>query len=71
MVTFNEPVISVFEFTETVVPLSLIFESPIWSEPTAFGILFVVIPISLPNEPVFCGPEIKRAELYPSPLPEG
>ena len=47
------------------------FEFLMWSSPSATGTYPAVNPISSPNEPVFFGPAIKIAELYPSPLPDG
>lgn len=61
--TLNDPVISVFETIDTVVPLSYIFESCKWSSPCATGTLYWVNPNSCPIEPVFLGPFINIAEL--------
>ena len=58
---YKEPVTFVSATIETTLPSSEIFESPIWSSPTATMILPGVICASSPNEPEFLGPEIKIA----------
>ena len=52
-------------------PVSLIREEPMWSSARAFVIRPGVNPGSLPIEPVFGGPPIRIAELYPSADPDG
>jgi hypothetical protein len=52
-------------------PVSLIREGPMWSSARAFVIRPGVNPGSLPIEPVFGGPPIRIAELYPSADPDG
>jgi len=50
-------VISVFEFIDTFVPVSVIFESFKWSPPADFATLPLVNVNSLPKEPELLGPD--------------
>ena len=67
-VTINEPVISVFEFIETFVPVSVIFESFKWSPPADFATLPLVKDNSEPNDPELLGPDNNIPPPYPASL---
>ena len=56
-VTFKVPVISLFELTDTNVPVSVMFESLRWSPPADFATLPLFNVNSLPSEPELRGPD--------------
>lgn len=67
-VTFKVPVISVFEFIDTKVPVSVIFESFRWSPPADFATRLDVKVSSLPNDPELLGPDKNIPPPYPASL---
>lgn len=68
VVTFNDPVTSVFVKCLIVVPSSLVFESIIWNGLPILGSLFCVNAVSFPKLFDVSGPVIKTDDVIAAPL---